>query len=227
MEKVIISEIMFTTGNGQDSQWIELYNLSKTDIVNLKNWKLKVKNFNSIKENLQGNIDFTLSLPETYIQPAQSILIANYVDGNSKPILFPPNYIINIWWDRDLRNTVSMPIRSCSILSSIGFYISIYNSDKKLIDEVGNLRHDMNVGDEPSWVLKSNNNEAADRRPMVRLSGTENSGLKEKAWSLSDRQLEKVRSRLIQDRYNDGLKEKAWFLSDRQLEEVRSNLIQS
>ena len=41
--KIIFSEIMYASNGYTDPQWIELYNTSKTEVVNLEGWRLQVE----------------------------------------------------------------------------------------------------------------------------------------------------------------------------------------
>ena len=59
---ITMSEVMFDSAGGTLPQWIELYNTSKTEALNLNRWELEIQNRKS--EDLVGRPVVTLTLQE-------------------------------------------------------------------------------------------------------------------------------------------------------------------
>ena len=180
---VIISEIMFGTGNGRVPQWIELHNPSHTQAVNLNNWKLDIFNYHD-DEELEANRNMTLTLPEVRIQPNQTVLIVSTTGRSSDSSLFPTNRRINVWRTPKLRTDSGMTTSLDSILSSMGFYLRLSDPKKNVVDEVGNLDGDKRTNDNPDWPLPGGNSDVNDSRSsMVRdIQGAANDGTSRDAW---------------------------------------------
>lgn len=178
---VIISEIMFGTGNGRVPQWIELHNPSHTQAVDLNNWKLDILNYYS-DETLEVDHDATLTLPAVRIQPNQTVLIVSTTGRNSGSDEFPDDRIINVWSNTDLRNALSMSDRRDAILSTTGFYLKLSDPRKDVVDEVGNIDSNRRSNDEPAWALPGGDLDDGRRSSMVRVENTENDGEERDSW---------------------------------------------
>ena len=178
---VVISEIMFAPGDGRVPQWIELYNPSHTQAVNLNNWKLEIHNYYG-DETLEIEEDATLTLPEKRIQPNQTVLIVSTTGRNSGADEFPDDRLISVWSNTDLRTALKMQNRRDAILSSIGFYLKLSDPRKVVVDEVGNIDGRRNTNDEPAWALPGGDDDGV-RNSMVRdLEGSANDGTVNDAW---------------------------------------------
>ena len=178
---VVISEIMFATGDGRVPQWIELHNPSDTQAVNLKNWKLEIHNYYG-DETLEIEEDATLTLPEVRIQPNQTVLIVSTTGRNSGADEFPDDRLISVWSNTDLRTALKMQNRRDAILSSIGFYLKLSDPRKVEVDEAGNIDGRRNTNDEPAWALPGGDDDGV-RNSMVRdLEGSANDGTVRDAW---------------------------------------------
>ena len=177
---VVISEIMFGTGNGRDPQWIELYNPSETQAVKLHNWRLEVQNTTIDRtETLNVEYDYTLILPDKRIQPKQTILIVSASAREATRDRFPSDRIINIWSTRTLRETVEMTSARDAILSSVAFYIKLSDHEKQVVDEVGNI---VRARDARDWDLPGGNLEDGGRASMLRREATFGDGTEADAW---------------------------------------------
>ena len=117
---VIISEIMFASKDGALPQWIELYNPS-TDSVNLKDWKLEIR-------NLQLN-GIPLNLKDRKIKPHGTLLIVSEQGRSSSNVQEVQVYNLN---------TLHPNLQGMG-LSEEGFYLKLSNKAGDLIDEVGNI----------------------------------------------------------------------------------------
>lgn len=181
-DPVVITEIMFGK-NTRVPQWIELYNPSKMQAVNLDGWRLEIQNANDGSENLNTAINYELKLPGKRILPNQTILIVSASGDTNDDKRFPSDRVINIWSTRTLREQAEMSNRRDAILSSVGFYIKLSDPDKKLVDEVGNLDGNKRTNDDPAWPLKGGLLVDKDgRSSMVRVEGTEGDGTESDSW---------------------------------------------
>ena len=164
--EISISEIMYDPGpNRNRVQWIELYNSSMTQAINLKGWELEIRNLDDEEGTyVQGSFEFE----EAIILPNQTLLLVFEKAGTD----LPENRIYDIYRNhrRDLRLTRSYPL-----LSPTAFYLKLTDTadperdgDDIVVDEVGNLK----MGEVPqskAWDLPKVNSDR--RRSIVRLYG--------------------------------------------------------
>ena len=184
--EVSISEIMIAAGNGRLPQWIELYNSSMTEAVNLNGWKLEFQNYDSEDMSDTGRINITFTLPDgVKIQPNQTALIVSTEGRNSGSDHFPDTRVIDLWggnndeFDRDSRWD--------PVLSQVGFYLILTDKDNKTVDEVGNLDGKRRTDDEPAWDLPDGTTEDG-RSSIIRRydSGLAEDGTDSMGWILAD-----------------------------------------
>ena len=173
---VIISEIMYATGSRANlPQWIELYNTSQTEAINLAGWRVTIMNHD---KDLDGKNYRGKSLSMNYdlsgiIPPNQTFLLVAY-SGNNRTQL-PERRIQRL-------NTK----RGELILSQHAFEIVLYakakdNKDehRKVADIAGNLgtvtdennpqvRGNPRSYVEPAWELPMGTNEDGQRVSIVR-----------------------------------------------------------
>ena len=184
--KLIISELMLTTLNNRFTQWIELYNTSKTRGIDLASdssdpktgWQLIVENNNSgsWKDN-KRNLNITVNLKElfTYIPPNQTVLIVASEGRPSDKDHFPASRVASIY--QKFPNHFSMTNRNDLILNAEGgFYIKIVDSDGTVTDEVGNLdgippniRRDIGLDNPYSWNWSTALTEDGHRTSLIRI----------------------------------------------------------
>ncbi len=146
---VTFSEIMVDSAGGTLPQWIELYNKSKTDAINLNRWKLEIQNVDS--EDLIGRPIVTLTLQEKVIQPNQTLLIVAGPARASSGAYLPPDRVYNLLslHDKNLRIKRARD----TFLSAEGIYLKLWDSTGTLVDEVGNTDGNRRTKDEPAWPL--------------------------------------------------------------------------
>ncbi len=191
--RFIVSELMLTTNNGKNAQWIELHNTSQSEAISLEDpdgdgaltaWKMTIENHNSgswkrIRRNLHVEVD--LSEWFQYIPPRQKVLIAAFADRNSGASDFPSTRVATLWETH--RRSFSMIKRGNLFLNaSGGFTIKITDSQGNVSDIVGNLDgiavdpdegigHDDPVGfDWPTELIKDGH-----RTSLIRLKNTDGS----------------------------------------------------
>ena len=101
---VTISEIMFATDGGtSEIQWIELFNISKTQTVALDadaGWELIIENYNDPRSNqepLSGEINFKDGGGVKIIKPRQTVLIVSASGRNSDREHFGTTRVFNVY----------------------------------------------------------------------------------------------------------------------------------
>ena len=183
---LIVSELMLTTSNNRLTQWIELYNTSKTRTIDLASdtsdqktgWQLIIENHDSgsWKEN-KRHLNITVNLKDlfTYIPPNQTVLIVASEGRPSDRDHFPDTRVTSIF--RTYPNAFSMASRTDLILNAEGgFYIKIVDGDGTISDEVGNLdgnppnpRQGIGIDDPYSWNWSTALTEDGNRTSLIRL----------------------------------------------------------
>ena len=149
---VTISEIMFDSEGGTLPQWIELYNKSKTEALNLNRWKLEIQNRNS--PDLVGRPIVTLTLQEKVIQPNQTLLIVAGDARASSADVFPEDRVYNLFELHEKNLRIKTP--RDTFLSGEGFYLKLSDRNGTKIDEVGNIDDNRRTDDAPVWVWPTN-----------------------------------------------------------------------
>ena len=180
---VTISEIMFDQGDARYPQWIELYNSSPTQPVNLRGgktgWKLVIENFDDGEipvNRLSGTLNFrdTGTGGVHTILPQQTVIVASTRARNSgsaffdTAVVFPPTRVFSVW--DDARGQFGQQRSTDPILSTKGFYIELIdggNDDKPngyVSDSVGNLVTSPNrrVAHDKAWELSDITGEMMD-----------------------------------------------------------------
>ncbi len=160
---VTISEIMFDSEGGTLPQWIELYNKSKTEALNLNRWQLEIQNRNS--HDLVGRPIVTLTLQEKVIQPNQTLLIVAGDARASSTEVFPADRVYNLLKLHEKNLRIKTP--RDTFLSGEGFYLKLSDRNGTKIDEVGNIDDNRRTDDAPVWVWPTNRRDGA-RSSVVR-----------------------------------------------------------
>ena len=179
---VTISELMFASGGGTLPQWIELYNRSKTEVLNLNRWKLELQNINSAA--LVGRPVVTLTLGEQLLQPNQTVLIVAGDARASSRSHLPADRIYNLFALHQKNLRVKTP--RDTFLSADGFTLKLTDRDGTLVDEVGNTDGNRRTNDAPAWALPVSP-EAGVRSSLVRRydKGIARNGKERASWVLA------------------------------------------
>ena len=145
---ITISEIMYTKGRNLP-QWIELYNSSMTQAVNLAEWKLRIDNRRSDDAiDIRSPSVTTNNLGGGIIPPNQTVLI---VSGKTRRasrsaqggVDFPANRVIDLWGQKDRIEVASGKNNlSYRLLSEEAFRITLLDKGGNAVDTVGNLDTD-------------------------------------------------------------------------------------
>ena len=165
--EISISEIMYDPGaNRNRVQWIELYNSSMTQAINLKGWELEIRNLlDEEGRYVRGSFEFD----DAVILPNQTLLLVSEKAGTD----VPSNRVYDLY--RRHRRELRLTRRSDLLLSPTAFYLKLTDTvdpelqgDDVVVDEVGNF--DV-VGDKRDklWELPPVSPER--RRSVVRLYG--------------------------------------------------------
>ena len=139
--QVSFSELMFTSRGGLHSlpQWIELYNDSETETVNLRGWQLEIEARDANGEHRHA----VIPLYEFSIPPNQTALIVTWNGRDSGDI--PRDRVYNFYQQNAFdRNQV---------LGQRGFFLKLSDPDGGVSDIAGNLDGDKKTKDEPAWQL--------------------------------------------------------------------------
>ncbi len=158
---VSISEIMASTGPDADNpvlpQWIELYNSSPTDAVNLHNWKLRFEMLNADGTPMDSlmTLDLNKGRVKT-IAPQQTVLI---VAGNARQAnsdaaagtdVFNENRVFNVFRDYGGANKFGANTRYM-FFNPKAFHMALLDKDNNVVDAVGNLDGDARTSDTNTW----------------------------------------------------------------------------
>ena len=160
---VTFSEIMVDSGGGKLPQWIELYNNSKTEVLNLNRWELEIQNVDS--EDLVGRPIVTLTLQEKLIQPNQTLLIVSGDARASSSARLPADRVYNLFELHEKNLRIKKP--HDTFLSAEGFYLKLTDRNGATIDEVGNTDGNRRTNDAPYWALSMSREEGV-RSSLIR-----------------------------------------------------------
>ena len=128
---ISISEIMFDAGPRWNLiQWIELYNSSMTEAVNLKDWELEIRN---AADDVQSYVDSGFVFNDAYILPNQTILLVSGSGTND----VAANRVYNLYQHH--RRELGLTNRRSVLLSPEGFYLKLMDKNDDMVDEAGNV----------------------------------------------------------------------------------------
>ena len=146
---VNISEIMFTTGtSGNLPQWIELYNVSKTEVVTLQGWRLQVEIYDLGQQPTHRFL--TLIFQKTLrILPNQTVLVVTKNGRNSQH--FPEQRLYNLAEQNAEKLEQLGP--TPELLNDLGYAIVLRDASGTKIDVAGNLDGENRTDDRPGWKL--------------------------------------------------------------------------
>ena len=170
---ISISEIMYDPGrSGNLPQWIELYNSSTTEAINLKGWRMEIRN---PREGTRAPSLIRWTFEDAIILPNQTLLLPSR-RGRSHEDL-SSNRIYDLY--KENREDLGLTDAKKLLLSPTAFYMKLTNG-RTLVDAVGNLT--TSRPEEKVWDLPAVNPER--RRSIVRVydQGTAEDGNSEASW---------------------------------------------
>ncbi len=163
------SELMFASKGGLHSlpQWIELYNNSDTEAVNLRGWKLQIE-----ARDANGKHRYAvIPLEEVHIPASQTVLIVTWVGHNSGN--FPEDRVYNFFGHHS--NQFEQNQHRNMLLGLSGFYLKLSDPDDVVSDETGNLDGDVATEDKPEWEIPAVTTEDHARTSLMRRYDIETS----------------------------------------------------
>ena len=166
---VTISEIMYDSGDKRWNliQWIELYNSSATEAVNLEGWHLEIRN----KEDVASYVDSIFQFESgAIILPNQTLLL---VSGSARNNV-ARNRVYNLYQRHRTELGLEPAGRRSTLLSRTGFVLKLWDKDAdrqrdKPVDEAGNVEV-KGAEREVMWDLWEIN--PAARQSIVRIYDT-------------------------------------------------------
>ena len=160
--QISFSEIMIASRGGLHSraQWIEVYNNSDTEAVNLYGWKLEIE----ARDDTGAHRHVVIPLEDLPISANQTVLIATWSGRNSGD--FPEDRIY-IFFNHHSDEFEQNEHRNM-VLGRVGFYLKLSDPDGAVSDVVGNLDGDSETEDEPAWELPSGTTEDGARTSLMR-----------------------------------------------------------
>ena len=158
---VSISEIMYAKGRSLP-QWIELYNSSDTQAIDLAERKLRIEHSRDATDvDIRVPSVTTNNLGGIKIQPNQTVLIVSDTVGRTSRVGqdnvdFPATRVINLWGQKDkLEVAADKTRRTYRLLSETAFKITLLDKSNAAVDVAGNLGDDGTA----MWELPSNGTE--------------------------------------------------------------------
>ncbi len=135
---VTISEVMYDAGPRWNLvQWIELYNSSMSETIDLAGWRLEIRNKEDVESYVDSSFDFEAGAK---IQPNQTILLVSGAGTND----VDADRVYNLYQHH--RRELGLLARDSILLSRTGFYLSLHakvneggRTALKMIDEAGNV----------------------------------------------------------------------------------------
>ena len=182
---ITISEVMLDSAGGTLPQWVELYNSSKTDALNINRWELEIQNV-ADSEDLVGRPVVRLTLQEKVIQPNQTLLIVTGNARASSENVYPADRVYNLLELHDKNLRIKKP--SDTFLSAKGFYLRLTDRNENVVDEVGNTDGDRRTDDNPAWALPVPLSEVEGMRSsLIRRydKGVARDGKEKSSWALA------------------------------------------
>ena len=172
---ISISEIMYDPGLRESfAQWIELYNSSHTEAINLKGWRVEIRN---PREEARAHSQIRWTFEDAIILPNQTLLIVSKKARQDQQL--SGNRIYEVY--KENRGDLGLTAQKNLLLSPTAFYMKLTNG-RTLVDEVGNLTATRTP--EKVWDLPAIDPER--RRSILRVynGDTAEDGDSETSWYL-------------------------------------------
>ena len=137
--EISISEIMSDPGpNGNRVQWIELYNSSLTQAINLEGWELEIYN---LEDEERTYVEGSFAFEDAILLPNQALLLVS----ESAATDLPSNRVYDLY--RRHRRELGLTRWPRLLLNPTAFYLKLTDpadpnreGDDIVVDEVGNLK---------------------------------------------------------------------------------------
>ena len=161
--RVSFSELMYTSRGGIHSlsQWMELYNGSQTEQVNLKGWQIAIE-----ARDLNGRHRHAIIPLKEFNIPAQETGLIVTWHARQKSDLISEDkvyYFFNNHFDEFEQNQ-----HRNMIIGLAGFSMKLMNTEGLLVDIIGNLDGDPSTRDEPAWEMPTGTTNNGYRTSLMR-----------------------------------------------------------
>ena len=178
------SELMLATRGGLHSlsQWIELYNNSETEAINLIGWQLQIE----ARDRNGVHRHAVITLEELHIQPQKTALIVTWFAARKSDEITDARVynFFNHHFDEFEQNT-----NRNRVIGQVGFHLKLSDGEGSISDVIGNLDGDSETQDEPTWELPSSTTTDGRRTSLMRWYNPETDvpldGTKANNWVLS------------------------------------------
>ena len=161
--QVFFSEIMNASRGGLHSlaQWIELFNNSNTQAVNLKGWQLQIEARDATGRHRHA----TVTLEDLQIPPNETSLIVTWA-GQRKSDGFTEANVYNYFNHHS--DEFEQNEHRNMVVGAVGFFLKLSDPTGVVIDTAGNLDGDRTTEDLPTWELPANMTEEGARISLMR-----------------------------------------------------------
>ena len=176
---ITISEIMYDAGPRWNLvQWIELYNSSFTEAIDIAGWTLEIRNLenpNEVEPQVDSFVDSIITFDaDTVILPNQTLLIVSGSAANEKAARpFPDSQVYNLFQRH--RRDLGLDNRANVLLSNYGIYLQLTARSRSNQD---------------GWV---NVDEVQDRVGNITIEQARRNHM----WDLPEREASGVRSSIV------------------------------
>ena len=168
--EVSISEIMYDAGRAWDLvQWIELYNSSMTEAVDISNWTLDIRNAADDEEPQRSFVDDEFEFEAgTIIPPNRTLLVVSATGATNVPANRVYDLFARHGNDLGLKNLA----RRTYLLSKTGFRLKLMDDaiEPQEVDTAGNASLD-GARVTTEWELPPVSEEGEARHSIIRLYG--------------------------------------------------------
>ena len=160
--QISFSELMFTSRGGLHSlpQWIELYNNSDTETVNLSTWRLAIEARDADGTHRHA----VIPLQELSIAPNTTALIVTWIGRHSDDIQTRRVYD----FFRHHSDEFEQDEHRNMVLGQAGFYLKLADPEGAVSDTVGNIDGDHRTEDEPLWEIPAGTTRDGERTSLFR-----------------------------------------------------------
>ena len=167
-DQVTISEVMYDAGRAWDLvQWIELYNSSMTEAIDISNWTLDIRNAADAEEPQRSFVDDEFEFESgTIIPPNRTLLVVSATGATN----VPANRVYDLYTKHG--NELGLKSRRAYLLSKTGFRLQLMDdaTEPKEVDTVGNATLE-GARVTVDWTLPAVSEAGQVRHSIVRLYG--------------------------------------------------------
>ena len=160
--QISFSELMITSKGGVHSmpQWIELYNNSDTETVNLRTWKLTIE----ARDTDGTHRHAVIRLEELSIPPNETALIVTWNARHSEDIQDSRVYRFFYHHFGEFEQDTHRNM----VLGQKGFYLKLADPEGRVSDRAGNIDGNRRTKDEPLWEIPVHTTQDGERTSLFR-----------------------------------------------------------